>query len=89
MNTKHTPGPWHIGTTGHVVNFDRCRICTLEPMPGNDTAEIDANARLIAAAPIMLDALQWYARECSATATDCPSYHMARAAIAAATGEGV
>jgi hypothetical protein len=57
MTTKHTPGPWHFGveTIGHMANY----ICAAN----TNTivcADIDsaANARLIAAAPDLLAALQ-------------------------------
>jgi len=59
---KHTPGPWHvldgavlcegINAYGnwHICRFDRCE----QP----NTAEDNANARLIAAAPELLEACQ-------------------------------
>ena len=60
MTTKHTPGPWAIrddnedGAVSIVgssqIVLARVRTATVEPG--------DANARLIAAAPELLDALQ-------------------------------
>jgi hypothetical protein len=68
--TKHTPGPWHMGAgngVGRIFADDgRMRMgdggTTLYPIAtvctGWDEAEDDANARLIAAAPAMLAALR-------------------------------
>jgi hypothetical protein len=59
MQTTHTPGPWKIAATGHVVTAaDYSRVCRLEQLPGMDSREIDANAALIAGAPELLDALR-------------------------------
>ena len=75
MNTtaKHTPGKWHVGQgngEGFVFADDgRTRyvpgrgttlfaICTVHDFDG----EKDANARLIASAPELLQALQFAAR---------------------------
>ena len=67
-NAKHTPGPWrstkgardtvHIGPdvrndAGRIVAF-----VSYDGAPVGDGAEADANARLIAAAPAMLEALR-------------------------------
>lgn len=96
MTTQHTPGPWTI----RPYNFDAvrdaqgifsagCRIPICHSIMGNDLGQADANARLIAAAPELLAALQraldaieyYHAREGSPdTLAD------ARAAIARATG---
>ena len=54
---KHTPGPWRVspyyGITGKSVT-----VAKTEQMPGNYESERMANARLIAAAPDLLDALE-------------------------------
>jgi hypothetical protein len=65
--TTHTPGPWdaqtaqpHVTRAWHVRNRDIGRgVCDLSPAKWEDTsdAETEANARLIAAAPELLDAL--------------------------------
>lgn len=64
--SKHTPGPWQIIKFPEAViiacnpKIDRCAtICEL-PMPSTDeeAEEIEANTRLIAAAPEMLDLLK-------------------------------
>lgn len=58
-NTKHTPGPWH--TDGKDVwvenglNVDQASITR--------RVDTEANARLIAAAPELLDALQMLANK--------------------------
>jgi hypothetical protein len=63
-NFKHTPGPWRIGE--YAVN-DYCptiygpdgfAICTMEQGNVNIADIVEADARLIAACPDMLEALQ-------------------------------
>lgn len=55
MTTKHTPGPWHVDTYGRNGEL------FVKPIPGQIIAEIDpspnqaADARLIAAAPELLE----------------------------------
>jgi hypothetical protein len=65
MNTQHTPGPWHIVPNGrdafNVSSFDYGRICTVHDPLAPEMArmpELEATARLIAAAPELLAALQ-------------------------------
>lgn len=60
----HTPGPWlydinHARTMGLIVEKDGSTIVELSA-PENSTAQgdLESNARLIAAAPDMLDALE-------------------------------
>jgi hypothetical protein len=71
---KHTPGPWsfdgdgfdsvaaqHCGTDGYIVfqvlGDDKLNsICEIDPQ--TDDSEAEANARLIAAAPDLLKALE-------------------------------
>jgi hypothetical protein len=51
---KHTPGPWTITKTNDVVvGFD------FVMSPGKSSQEIRANAKLIAAAPDLLEACQY------------------------------
>jgi len=66
MNTHthtHTPGPWHPVTLGAspdhswAIDSELVEIARLPEWPDNQ-AEAEANARLIAAAPEMLAALQ-------------------------------
>jgi hypothetical protein len=55
-HTKHTPGPWHIGTNGDSIdaaNLDK--ICDIPRYVTNPNRVADA--ALIAAAPDMLEAL--------------------------------
>lgn len=63
MNAKHTPGPWRIGE--YAVN-DYCptiygpdgfAICTMEQGNVNIADIVEADARLIAACPDMLEAI--------------------------------
>jgi hypothetical protein len=56
---KHTPGPWTLGYSINNVameEHDRVNpICSLDLHPGGVT---EANARLIAASPMLLKALK-------------------------------
>lgn len=59
MSSKHTPGPWTYQENSdaytHIVRGPtNCLICQLSQ---STHVEIEANARLIAAAPEMLQAL--------------------------------
>jgi len=60
---KHTPAPWHValndrGTANEIWSYDGW-VATLQPRIDD---EEDANARLIAAAPELLAALEQIAR---------------------------
>ena len=69
METKHTPGPWTVTADGagwyiecapergHSVAYIMAEIGEEDPDTSDD--EKEANARLIAAAPDLLEALQW------------------------------
>lgn len=100
--SAHTPGPWevyrdgevrHIVAAGSVVDepngtLQADWVAELEPdSTGHDEEQCEADARLIAAAPAMLAALETIERYLAA---EPPSRYyaleMARAAIAAATG---
>lgn len=62
METKHTPGPWHIGMApGPIIYGEKGeQIASLFPrMVPQD--ENSANARLIVAVPDMLDAAEFAA----------------------------
>ena len=84
MTTKHTPGPWHIAN-GVQIRSNRDQIAKIWMMRDGEGRE---NARLIAAAPDLLEALIELA-DCGAEAwgEDRPCVKWARAAIARATGE--
>ena len=66
MSVQHTPGPWHVNSSipHEVVAEDGdlgvASTFGLSLMSGGSTleAEWDANARLIAAAPDLLEALE-------------------------------
>ena len=62
MTPQHTPGPWTVSPLGSVVDKRACRVATPEQMPGINAEEQAANARLIAAAPEMIAALEAIAR---------------------------
>lgn len=95
--TNHTPGPWEIDDAafdGLDIVSPQGRVAMLnDGEPGEDTS-IWANARLIAAAPDMLAALEALMRwETSALDAEQAAAlmdevcDMARAAIAKAKGE--
>ena len=85
---QHTPGPWaileraedsrtHISNGAHIV-------CTLGTTRTDGSPNHSANARLIAAAPEMLDALQAVCDACGAS--DTLLMAQVRAALAKAKG---
>lgn len=63
MGLDHTPGPWTVETYAagnFVIHYDEDnRICFMATPgeKGSDLEQIEANARLIAAAPALLDAM--------------------------------
>ena len=87
--SKHTPGPWHIDPIKTHANGNR-RIMAEQCTPVAVVPEhLAADARLIAAAPDLLEALKTLLGD-----TEDSDYmsrkereNMARAAIAKATGE--
>jgi hypothetical protein len=92
QNGAHTPGPWEykVQPDEHgpedVVMADGLYIASCHFVPGG---RVESNARLIAAAPQMLEALREADRRLhddGYTVTD-PVTVAVRAAIAAATGE--
>jgi hypothetical protein len=92
---KHTPGPWiAVGTYVEHPNDKKADICTCDTALigqghlGRSYEEECANARLIAAAPEMLEALRLIAEtEWVDVALDPQrAVRLARAAIARATG---
>lgn len=110
--SKHTPGPWSIREVSkHGTSVDGfvgvgVAWCGANTTVGNKGAhsisesEAEANARLIAAAPELLDALtrmlkqfpadsDLYAAgwDSSAINEACDAYDAARAAVRKATGE--
>ncbi|WWW34555.1 hypothetical protein V8017_16230 [Stenotrophomonas rhizophila] len=72
MTSKHTPGPWAFGNTHHddrkliLSNSGKGKyICTVQihqtprAFGTHEEPEREANARLIAAAPELLETLLW------------------------------
>ena len=81
--TKHTPGPWHTaGDQGVQIRSQRDQIAKVWTMRGN---EWKANARLIAAAPELLEALQAVLANSLDSKGLADAHKQARAAIAKAT----
>ena len=95
MSTQHTPGPWAVGSkSGHIETANAWRmsiaICYNKDSKADGVSkeEFEANARLIAAAPELLEALNTWLKQYSAEEyEDCPEVVQTRAAIAKATGE--
>lgn len=90
----HTPGPWEAtrwydretDQGGYQITVNG----RLLPMCDMDSSEVDdpeANARLIASAPDLLEALQAVLSNCLDSQGLADAYKQARAAIAKATGE--
>jgi len=97
--SKHTPGPWIAAAYGDYGDYDgKCRVILGEGgdirtavVLGFNNPENAANARLIAAAPDLLEALSSLASQHSESDLRAdPDLHAAvkraRAAIAKATG---
>jgi hypothetical protein len=94
MEAKHTPGPWETDRN----NVHAGQIATIHHCIGNDWIEVwspnwpdseetqEANARLIAAAPDLLSALNRLLDDDDAHLTLQGRRNLARAAIAKATG---
>ncbi len=97
MTTKHTPGPWTSDEHEHDEPYQPIRIraagrtlCKiwLDDAPVHDfNAEQRANARLIAAAPEMLNALHKAEQQLDYGQFDA-AQDVLRAAIAKAEGRG-
>lgn len=103
MSTTHTPAPWELdydkGSTQDILSRKHGGICTVRRAGRHDNATFAANARLIAAAPDMLAALEHADRELyellasrKLDSTDAPFHAVrmvrdqVRAAIAKAKG---
>lgn len=95
MKAQHAPGPWSINRTHVLSTVHGKRYLVANVHNVNFTKEANAaNARLIAAAPDLLAALELIIRANDAPpgatigeAVVCQSYaQLARAAIAKATG---
>lgn len=100
--SKHTPGPWHaeLPANGAIhisaVAAGSTDICDLyhvgHPVTAGASGEVltkdnaEANARLIAAAPDLLDVVVRLTNKIAAMKSGTRSEKMGRAAIAKATG---
>jgi len=93
MTSKHTPGPWSIdgeGTNAMVRGADLTIVAVRHRLTGQTH---EANARLIAAAPELLEALEDLVYLAEAAMREVGEYDIeaeladARAAIAKARGE--
>jgi hypothetical protein len=83
--TKHTPGPWLQSIdNGRVIQAGRTKIAVASPTTPPPTAW--ANAKLIAAAPEMLDFARAVVRYAGNSGDDYLA-DKAREVIAKATGE--
>lgn len=98
MTTKHTPGPWAVAKAKHGVDMSHHIVALVAPdredralvvhaHQGDDT-QADANARLIAAAPELLEALEGLlAVSVDTSPAELLAMIAAREAIAKAKGE--
>jgi gentisate 1,2-dioxygenase len=89
--SKHTPGPWKIvdAWNDHMVEGQNGEEIIWQDGPHGTPTINEANARLIAAAPDLLEALENLADYVDERAGDneCRPIENARAAIAKAKGE--
>ena len=87
MDAKHTPGPWRYQRENGSPTTGQHMIAGANPgylaeVRDCGSGDVCANARLIAAAPELLDALQAVVRVADRNTVE---FDMARAAIAKAT----
>lgn len=73
MGNKHTPGPWHVGTKYPcrvISDTDKSipAFCCLPDDEGSESDREKANARLIAAAPELLERAKALVSEVTAIA---------------------
>ena len=100
--TAHTPGPWTDDTLTNqnptfsngamrIVTGDGARIAFLPMWQDDEHQEARANARLIAAAPELLSALNAMLTHMGMDEDEWnrPTFNQARRAVAKATGVGV
>ena len=89
--TKHTPGPWKTSYTNLSVVIAENGAVVARASKLNGLVNLQANARLIAAAPELLEALRPFAETDLTTELVSDTFGFdvlrARAAIAKATGE--
>ena len=89
---KHTKGPWRYWTQRRPESEDTCTFVSIdgvEILRAVTKTMTEADARLIAAAPDLLEVLQWFMPFIESEQDDerqAPWVEKARAAIAKATG---
>ena len=87
MKAKHTPGPWTRNRAINTVDMGRYSvICPFGADSKKHVSEIEANMRIISAAPDLLAALEAMIAKIDADKLPI-SCSIARAAIARARGE--
>jgi hypothetical protein len=93
MTVKHTPGPWtvdeiDVGRTAHILGGVSNFCAEIVATVALEGQESQANARLIAAAPDLLEALRraLWCLDHEQYDQDDPYYGAINAAIAKATG---
>jgi hypothetical protein len=90
MTTYHTPGPWKAHTlpngSHHIVadHWNASVAVTMFPESGSEGRE--ANAKLIASAPSMLEALEWVLATLNQPEAHKQALEMAQRAVEAARG---
>jgi hypothetical protein len=88
---QHTPGPWSFEELNGILEIiDETGLGTIAQLltiESGISEEDIANARLIATAPEMLDALEWAVETADSEQYEASWYASARAAIAKAKGE--
>jgi hypothetical protein len=92
---SHTPGPWSVMPTPedqdhtHKIMYDCVqewrRIGTVAGVFAKDNGEAEANARLLAAAPDLYDALRWVPRACHVNVGGMKAYFISEKRWAAIT----
>lgn len=91
-DSKHTAGNWTIGRTTEEkleIYIDGNHRASVLPFGAKPTEEDEANAKLIAAAPDMLKALQFFLKDNDMGLITQASETMARFAIKKATDKNL
>lgn len=94
MSGRHTPGPWTVDSDRAILCESKTASGKLRPVAQSyswmGSAEADANAALIAAAPDLLEALKAYVDWHGASHTmDCPKDECEAASIDAALNAAI
>lgn len=85
--SKHTPGPWQV-LGRSIMDAQKDPICDMNlPVNRADAKVQAANARLIASAPELLEALELLHTQHMQGQSTLFAWNRARAAIAKAKGE--